>query len=87
MQWSEAEEAHFLDLINSVLSSHLWSAAKQSGLLVNRGSDGVNKHWKAMVSQAGVRATNDRSVQENEEQKAVNETTSDARLERTGIIC
>lgn len=49
-KWSNEEEREFLEIVNMVVKSGVWPAAKQHGLLAHRGSDGVKKHWDAMVS-------------------------------------
>jgi uncharacterized membrane-anchored protein YitT (DUF2179 family) len=36
-------------MINHVVQKEIWPAAKQDEQLANRGSDGVKKHWTAMV--------------------------------------
>lgn len=36
-------------MINHVVQKEIWPAAKKDEQLANRGSDGVKKHWTAMV--------------------------------------
>ena len=48
-KWSPEEEDKFLNMINHVVQKEILPAAKKDEHLANRGSDGVKKHWTAMV--------------------------------------
>jgi hypothetical protein len=38
-----------LEILNTLAKSGIWATAKENGVLARRGSDGVKKHWDAMV--------------------------------------
>lgn len=48
--WTTAEEAAFDRVVNSIVRTHLWAAAKNEPILAKRGNSSVRSHWEAKVS-------------------------------------